>query len=66
MNLLQLAGLLLSLYGVNGVLTRKIYAKSGMTGRYVYKDEEPVSFWVVCASYIGVGIMIYFASDNIG
>ncbi|MFT4863359.1 MAG: hypothetical protein ACI95C_002590 [Pseudohongiellaceae bacterium] len=66
MHLLQIAELLLSLYGVNAVLTSKIYAKSGMKGRYVYKDKEPVSFWVVCASSIGVGMLIYFATGNLG
>lgn len=65
MNLLQFAGIGLSVYGVIGVLTSKIYAKSGMTARYVYRNEEPISFWTVCACYIGVGILIYFASENI-
>jgi hypothetical protein len=64
MNLLQIAGILLALYGVNGMLTSKIYSKSGMSGRYVFKDEEPKSFWVICFCYMGVGILIFFASGN--
>ncbi len=66
MNLLQIAGILLAVYGANGILTSKVYAKSGMSARYVYRDEEPMSFWVVCSSYIGVGVLIFFAAENIG
>jgi len=64
MNFLQTLGLLLSLYGVYGLYAGQIYAKDGMSGRYVVKKDEPASFWIVCLCYIGVGVMIYFAVEQ--
>ncbi len=50
----------MALYGVYGIYSNQVYAKSGMSGRYVYKEEEPVSFWIVCLGYVFVGCLIFF------
>lgn len=48
------------IYGFYGIFKGEIYSKDGMSGRYVYKSEEPISFWVVCCCYIFIGIFIVF------
>lgn len=64
MQLLQTLGIPLSLYGAYGIYAGEIYAKDGMSARYVVKTDEPIQFWIVCSCYIGVGILIYFAVGN--
>ena len=49
------------IYGFYGIYTGEVYSKDGMSGRYVYKSEEPIAFWVVCCSYIFIGTLIVFA-----
>jgi hypothetical protein len=61
MELMQWAGVLLSIYGLHGVATGRIHAKDGISMRTIYKSEEPFQFWVVCACYLFVGILIYVA-----
>ena len=64
MDMLQVLGLLLSCYGAYGVFAGQIYAKDGISARYVVKADEPAQFWVVCLSYIGVGLLIYVAVQH--
>lgn len=49
------------LYGFYGIYSGEVYSKDGMSARYIYKGEEPITFWVVCGSYIFVGVLIIFA-----
>ena len=66
LNLLSSAGVLLALYGLYGVVKGSIYSKDGISARYVHRDEEPISFWLICACYVGVGILIFFAGGRVG
>lgn len=66
MDLLQTLGLLLSGYGGFGLATGRIYAKDGISARVIEKADEPRTFIVVCCCYIGVGLMIFFASGQTG
>ena len=63
-HLMQWAGILLSFYGVYGVYTGSITAKDGVSMRTISKADEPVQFWIVCACYIFVGCLIYFAVEH--
>ncbi|WP_144395471.1 hypothetical protein [Pleionea sediminis] len=59
MEIVKSFALLMVAYGLYGVVSGKIYAKDKWSGRYVYKNEEPTSFWLICASYIGMGAFIF-------
>ena len=61
LNLLKLAGLFMALYGAYGMYKGAIYSKDGMSGRWVYRQQEPITFWMICLSYIFVGTLIFFA-----
>lgn len=58
MIILKILGSALTLYGVYGMLSGEVYAKQGITSRFIYKSEEPVYFWSVCAGYIIGGCLI--------
>lgn len=64
MEALKGVSIMLALYGVYGMVTGQIYAKSGMSYRQVLRDEEPISFWLVCICYIIGGGMIYFGISH--
>ena len=42
MIILKILGSALTLYGVYGMLSGEVYAKQGITSRFIYKSEEPV------------------------
>lgn len=60
MEALKGISILLALYGIYGMIKGEIYAKSGTSYRHVFRDEEPLSFWIVCICYIIGGAIIYF------
>lgn len=64
MEIMQWAGALLSIYGLHGMATGRIHAKDGISARTIYRAEEPVQFWVVCACYLLTGMLIYFAVQH--
>lgn len=51
-------GMLLALYGIYSMTKGQVYSKNGMSSRYVYRDEEPISFWTVCICYIIGGVLV--------
>ena len=52
-------GSLLCLYGIYGMAYGRIYARWGWGGRFFYKTEEPMHFWLACLSYwLGGGALI--------
>lgn len=53
-------GILLALYGVYGMAKGQVYSKDGMSSRYVFRDEEPVSFWTVCLCYVIGGALVFW------
>lgn len=55
--------MLLSLYGVWGLLSGSIWAKHGASAREVVKADEPKTFWVVCLCYIFIGGFLYYAME---
>jgi hypothetical protein len=59
------SGLGMLAWAMSGLITGKILTKSyGSEGgerrysRYVFRDEEPVWFWVLCATYGAVGMAV--------
>ena len=53
-------GVLVFLYSVYCLFTGEVYAKSGASGRTVYKAEEPGSYWTIVVIYFGLSIACYF------
>lgn len=55
-------GTLVLLYAVYAAFTGEVYAKSGVGGRTVSRDESPGYFWVVVVIYLGLGLamILYF------
>jgi hypothetical protein len=55
-------GALVLLYAVYAAVTGEVYAKSGVGGRTVSRDDSPRYFWVVVVIYLGLGLAmtLYF------
>jgi len=64
METMKFLAYLLALYGMYGIYKGEIYCKDGIKMRYVYKQQQPFTFWVVCSSYIFMGLFIVFASSK--
>ncbi|HUL42425.1 MAG TPA: hypothetical protein VLV32_11065 [Burkholderiales bacterium] len=50
-------------WGMSGIILGKVITKSYGTVdgerryyRFVRRDEEPIWFWILCSTYLGVGI----------
>ena len=55
-------GALVLLYAAYAAVTGEVYAKSGVGGRRVSRDDSPRYFWVVVVIYLGLGLAmtLYF------
>lgn len=47
-------GLLVAIYAVYSIVTGRVYAKSGVGGRVVSRQESPEYFWCVVVIYAGL------------
>ena len=51
-------GVIVILYTLYAAFTGSVYAKSGIAGRAVRRDESPAYFWIVIVIYFGLGIAL--------
>lgn len=54
----KVLGAVLAVYTVRAVLAGEVYARSGMGGRVISKDESPRYFWLVIAIYSGLSLAL--------
>lgn len=54
----KVLGVMVILYALYAAYTGNVYAKSGVAGRTVKKDESPEYFWIVIVIYFGLGIAL--------
>jgi hypothetical protein len=47
----KMLGILVGLYAAYAAVTGSVYAKSGVWGRTVSRQESPAYFWIVIAIY---------------
>jgi hypothetical protein len=60
MSLFKVLGVALSLYVVYGVSAGHIYAKRGIWGATIKRDEEPVGYWSTIVVYTGLSLALFF------
>lgn len=51
-------GIVVALYTAYAAATGEIYAKSGLFGRTVSREQSPGYFWVVVAIYAGLSVAL--------
>ncbi|TAH40527.1 MAG: hypothetical protein EYC71_13455 [Gammaproteobacteria bacterium] len=51
-------GALLVIYTVYAAVEGKVFAKSGVRGRTINRDESPVYFWIVVGIYAALSIAL--------
>lgn len=58
----KLLGVLVAAYVLNAISKGKVYARSGITGRQIYRDESPTYFWTVIVVYsvLSIALMTVF------
>lgn len=54
----KILGIVVALYTGYAVFKGEVYAKSGVKGRTVLKEESPEYFWIVIAIYTGLSIAL--------
>lgn len=54
----KLLGVLLAIYTVSAAVAGEVYAKSGMTGRTVSKQDSPKYFWSVIGIYAALSVAL--------
>ena len=57
-----LIGIVVGLYTAYAAVTGSVYARRGIGGALVLRDESPVSFWatIVCYALLSLALMIIF------
>lgn len=55
----KLIGVLLAAYTLFAALKGEVYAKSGVWGRTIVKDEAPAYFWMVIGIYAALSIALF-------
>ena len=62
MSIFKALGVLVGLYAIYAAFSGRVYAKSGMSGRTVSREESPEYFWMVIVVYLGlsVALLVYF------
>lgn len=62
MSMFKVLGVLVGLYAIYAAFSGRVYAKSGMGGRTVSRDESPEYFWIVIVIYAGLSaaLLVYF------
>jgi hypothetical protein len=60
MTLFKVLGVALSLYVVYGVSVGEIYAKRGIWGGTVKRDERPLDYWAAIVAYAGLSLALFF------
>ena len=58
MILFKALGILVALYTIYAVRRGEVYAKSGVRGRTVSRDDSPGYFWVVIMIYAGLSVAL--------
>lgn len=55
-------GVLVALYTVHAIREGEVYAKSGIRGRRVSRDDAPTYFWAVIVTYavLALALMTVF------
>lgn len=54
----KLLGILVLIYVVYAIASGRVFAKSGVSGRSVSREEEPQYFWVVVVIYAALGVAL--------
>jgi len=60
MSLFKILGVVLLLYVVYGMSVGEIYAKRGIWGATIKRDEQPVGYWSTITVYTGLSIALVF------
>ncbi|MCB1043168.1 MAG: hypothetical protein KDC35_09525 [Acidobacteria bacterium] len=58
----KLLGAVVALYAFYALSQGEVYAKSGMWGKQVSRDEQPISFWSTVVIYfvLAAFLMVFF------
>lgn len=51
-------GVLVALYAAYAAISGKVYAKSGIGGRTISRQDSAGYFWVVIAIYVGLSVAL--------
>jgi hypothetical protein len=51
----------MSAYGLASLFSDRVWAKRGLWGEYIYKDEKPKTFLMMCLIYTFMGQFIFWA-----
>jgi hypothetical protein len=51
-------GLALAVYTVYGAWSGEVYAKRGVWGRKIFRENSPVYFWIVISIYAALAIAL--------
>jgi hypothetical protein len=51
-------GILVCLYALYAAVRGRVYVKSGVWGRAVFRHDSPEYFWVAIAIYAGLGVAL--------
>lgn len=54
----KLLGILVGLYTLYATFKGEVYAKSGVWGKTVSREDSPEYFWVVIAIYAGLALAL--------
>ena len=60
MTLFKVLGVVLLLYVVYGVSVGEIYAKRGIWGATIKRDDQPVGYWSTIVVYAGLSLALFF------
>jgi hypothetical protein len=56
----KMLGLAVGLYVGYGLLTREVYAKSGISGRIFRRDDDPRGYWSAIVAYSLLALALLF------
>ena len=54
----KLLGVLVGLYAAYAAVSGRVYARSGVWGRMVSRQESPEYFWTIVVIYFGLAIAL--------
>ncbi len=54
----KILGVVVALYAVYATISGKVYARSGIWGRTVSRQESPEYFWAVVVIYAGLSVAL--------
>ena len=57
----RVLGVLVALYAVYAAVSGRVYARSGIWGRTVSRQDSPQYFWAVVVIYFGLSIVLLLA-----